>query len=122
MPGRIKPVPTRVSVSVGEAIEESEDTVIEVAFAKRDPVALRLVVVVVSSLGVFMASTVLLLRGGPAPGPTLSLLGNYLLGFEATWVGAVIGLFEGGLLGFAVGAGAAGLRGYAKLVRVARRA
>lgn len=52
-------VPTRVSVSVGEAIEESEDTVIEVAFAKRDPVALKLVVVVVSNLRVFMASTVL---------------------------------------------------------------
>ncbi len=115
-------VPTRVSVSVDEAIEEAEDAVIEVEFAKIDPLALGIAVGVVSGFGIFMASVVLLLRGGPAPGPTLSLLGNYLFGFEVTWGGAVIGLFEGGLLGFAVGALAAGLRnwtltGYAKFVR-----
>ncbi|MDO9117012.1 MAG: NAD(P)/FAD-dependent oxidoreductase [Nitrospira sp.] len=115
-------VPTRVSVSVDEAVEEAEDAVIEVAFAKIDPLALGLAVGVVSGLGIFLASAVLLLRGGAAPGPNLSLLGNYLFGFEVTWAGAVIGLVEAGLLGFAVGALAAGLRnwtltGYAKFVR-----
>lgn len=115
-------VPTRVSVSVDEAIEEAEDAVIEVEFAKIDPLALGIAVGVMSGFGIFMASVVLLLRGGPAPGPTLSLLGHYLFGFEVTWGGAVIGLFEGVLLGFAVGALAAGLRnwtltGYAKFVR-----
>ena len=69
-----------------------------------------------------MSSAILLLRGGPVVGPTLSLLGNYLFGFEVTWVGAVMGLLEGGVLGFAVGALAAGLRNwalkaYAKIVR-----
>lgn len=115
-------VPTRVSVPVDEAIAEAEDAAIEVAFAKIDPFALGVAVGVVSGLGIFLASAALLLRGGSAPGPTLSLLGNYLFGFEVTWGGAVIGLFEGGLLGFAVGALAAELRnwtlmGYAKFVR-----
>lgn len=115
-------VPTRVSVSVDEAIEEAEDAVIEVAFAKIDPLALGIAVGAVSGVGIFMASVVLLLKGGPAPGLTLSLLGNYLFGFDVTWGGAVIGLLEGGLLGCAVGALAAGLRnwtltGYAKFVR-----
>jgi hypothetical protein len=115
-------VPTRVSVSVGEAMEESEDKVIEIAFAKIDPLALGVAVGVVSGLGIFMASAILLLRSGPVVGPTLTLLGNYLFGFEVTWAGAVVGLFEGGLLGFAVGALAAGLRNralkaYAKIVR-----
>ena len=115
-------VPTRVSVSVGESIEESEDTVIEVAFAKIDPLAFGIAIGVVSGLGIFMASAILLLRGGPVVGPMLSLLGNYLIGFEVTWVGAVIGLLEGGMLGFVVGALAAGLRNwalklYAKIVR-----
>jgi hypothetical protein len=69
-----------------------------------------------------MASAILLLKDEPVVGPMLSLLGNYLIGFNVTWVGAVIGLFEGGLLGFAVGALAAGLRNralkaYAKIVR-----
>jgi hypothetical protein len=115
-------VPARVSVSVPEAIEESEDNVIEAAFAKIDPLALGVAVGVVSGLGIFMASAILLLRGGPVVGPRLSLLGNYLFGFEVTWTGAVIGLFEGGMWGFAAGALAAGLRNralkvYAKIVR-----
>ncbi|HEX7766116.1 MAG TPA: hypothetical protein VF443_05345, partial [Nitrospira sp.] len=115
-------VPTRVSVSVDEAIEEAEDAAIEVAFANIDPFALGIAVGVVSGLGIFMASAVLLLRSGPVSGPNLSLLGQYLFGFEVTWPGAVIGLFEGGLLGFAVGGVAAELRNwtlklYAKIVR-----
>jgi hypothetical protein len=115
-------VPTRVGVSVGEAIEESEDRVIEIAFAKIDPLALGVAVGVVSGLGIFVASAILLLRSGPVVGPTLSLLGNYLFGFEVTWAGAVVGLFEGGMFGFAMGGLAAGLRNlalksYAKIVR-----
>jgi hypothetical protein len=115
-------VPTRVNVSVDEAIEESEDTVIEVAFAKIDPLAFGIAIGVVSGLGIFTASAILLLRSEPPVGPTLSLLGNYLFGFEVTWTGAVIGLFEGGMVGFSVGALSAGLRNwalkvYAKIVR-----
>ena len=115
-------VPTRVTVPVDEAIVKAEDSVIEIAFAKIDPIALGIAVGVVTGLGIFMASAVLLVRGGAAPGPTLSLLGNYLFGFEVSWGGAIIGLLEGGLLGFAVGCVAAGLRNwilklYAKIVR-----
>jgi len=115
-------MPERVSVSVPEAIGESADRVIAAAFAKIDPLAMGIALSVVSGLGVFMATAILLLRGGPAVGPTLSLIGNYLLGFEVTWTGAVIGLLEGGMWGFALGAIAAGLRNsalkiYAKIVR-----
>lgn len=106
-------VPTRVSVSVDEAIAPSEEDVIEVAFAKIDPLALGIAVGVVSGLGVFLASAILLMKGGPAVGPTLSLLGNYLFGFDVTWTGAMIGLFEGGGVGWMVGALAAGLRNWA---------
>jgi len=77
---------------------------------------------IVSGLGIFIASAILLLRSGSVVGPRLSLLGNFLFGFDVTWTGAVFGLFEGGMLGFAVGALAAGLRNwalkvYAKFVR-----
>jgi hypothetical protein len=115
-------VPTRVNVSVGETIQESEDKVIEVAFAKIDPLALGVAVGVVSGLGIFLASAVLLLKGGPVVGPMLSLLGNYFIGFKVTWTGAFIGLLEAGLAGGMVGATLAGLRNwalnvYAKSVR-----
>jgi len=115
-------VPTRVSVSVDETIEKSADEVIEIAFAKIDPLALGVAVGVVSGLGIFLASAVLLLKSGPVVGPMLSLLGNYFIGFEVTWAGAFLGLIEAGLVGGAVGATAAGLwnwafKAYAKIVR-----
>jgi hypothetical protein len=111
-----------VPVQVSVATPKSEDEMIEVAFAKFDPLALGIAIGIVSGSGLFLAAAILLLRGGPIVGPTLSLLGNYLPGFNATWSGAVIGLFEGGLLGFAAGASAAALRNwshtvYAKVVR-----
>ena len=95
---------------------------IEIAFAKMDPLALGIAVGVVSGLGIFLASAVLLLKSGPVVGPMLSLLGNYFIGFEVTWAGAFLGLIEAGLVGGAVGATAAGLwnwgfKAYAKIVR-----
>ena len=51
----------------------------------------------------FLATAVLLVKGGPEVGPNLELLANYFLGFRVTWVGAFIGLLEGGVAGFALG-------------------
>jgi protoporphyrinogen oxidase len=115
-------VPTLVSVSVDEAIEKSEDEVIELAFAKVDSLALGVAVGVVSGLGVFLASAVLLLKSGSPVGPMLALLGHYFIGFEVTWAGAFLGLLEAGLAGSAIGATAAGLingtlKAYAKILR-----
>ena len=38
-------------------------------------------------------------KGGVVIGPHLSLLGNYLLGYEVSWEGAVLGFFEAGAVG-----------------------
>ena len=58
---------------------------------------------VVGGVGLFLATVILLLQPGQPVGPTLSLLGNYLLGFEASWGGALLGLVEAGAGGFAIG-------------------
>lgn len=115
-------VPARVSVPVAQAVQMLDDDAIEVAFAKLDPVALGAAVGVVFGLGIFLASAALLMKGGSVVGPTLSLLGSYLFGFEVTWPGAIIGLLESGLFGFGLGALIAGLRnwtlrGYARFAR-----
>jgi protoporphyrinogen oxidase len=98
------------------------DVLIEQAFAKLDPVALGTAVGVVAGLGLFIASAWLLVKGGPVVGPNLSLLGQYLIGFQVTWPGAFIGLIESSLWGFVVGYSMAffrnwSLSAYASLVR-----
>ena len=103
-------------------LKDCDDNVLDAAFAKLDPLALGVAFGIVCGFGVFLASAVLLLKGGSVVGPTLSLLGSYPFGFEVTWAGVFIGLFEGGLLGLGVGALAAGLWTwsldvYARIVR-----
>lgn len=117
---RLVPIP--VSVSVADEIEAQEDEVIEIAFARLDPLALGVAVGTVSAFGTLLATAILLFKGGAVVGPNLSLLKHYLFGFEMTWTGALIGFLEAGLWGLVFGFCSAGLRNwalnvYASLVR-----
>lgn len=103
----------------------SPERVIQVAFARLDPVALGAAFGLVGGLGLFMATAFLLLRGGPSVGQNLSLLGQYLLGFTATWSGAMLGFAEAALGGFGLGYVVAHLRNWgltAYAARLRRRA
>ena len=68
-----------------------------------DPIALGISGCINAGLLMFLATAVLLVKGGPEIGPNLQLLSNYLLGFEVTWMGAFVGLLEGGGVGFVFG-------------------
>jgi hypothetical protein len=73
------------------------------AFARYDPIALGTAVSTIAGAGLFVATAALLLLGGSPVGPTLSLLGNYLLGYQVSWSGAVLGFFEAATGGFLFG-------------------
>jgi protoporphyrinogen oxidase len=105
--------PTRVSVSVpAEGSVSLADELIEVAFARLDPVALGVAVGTVASLGFFLAIAFMLLKGWYMVSPNLVVLGQYFIGFSPTWAGAFIGTVEAGVLGFVLGLLAAGLRNW----------
>jgi protoporphyrinogen oxidase len=72
-------------------------------FARFDPVALGTAVGVVTGFGLFLATVVLLLKGGDPIGPSLSLLGVYFLGYQVSWSGALLGWLEASIVGFALG-------------------
>jgi len=86
------------------------DELIEAAFARLDAIALGISVGAVSGLALCIATIVLLLKGGPVVGPTLSLLNNYLIGFSVSWMGSFVGLTEATLVGFIIGFVFASLR------------
>lgn len=73
------------------------------AFARLDAVALGTATGLTAGVLIFLATVILLLKGGEVVGPNLSLLSQYFLGYEVTWVGAVVGFVEAGVLGFMVG-------------------
>ena len=81
-------------------------------FARLDPLSLGISTGVVFGAGTFLATAILLLRGGQIVGPNMSLLGQYFLGYSVTWSGAFVGLLEAGISGFVLGFIAACLRNW----------
>ncbi len=95
------PVPANGDRLVPRRLTPEE--LIEAAFAKLDPVAMGTAVGTVSGTSLFIATIILLLKGGPVIGPTLALLNNVLLGFSVSFSGALIGLVEACIGGFLLG-------------------
>ena len=87
----------------GRVTERELEDVLEATFARHDPVGIGIAVAVVAGVCLFLATAVLLLRGGPGVGHTLSVLGNYLYGYSVSWTGAVIGFFDAAVVGFVHG-------------------
>jgi hypothetical protein len=56
-----------------------------------------------AGLALFLATVVLVVRGGPNPGPHLGLLRIYLPGYNITWLGAFIGAAYAFFLGYGAG-------------------
>ena len=73
------------------------------AFPELDSVALGGAVSAVSVAALALLTGILILKGGPVVGPHLSLLGQYLFGYEVTWAGLLVGAVEIGVLSYLVG-------------------
>lgn len=88
--------PTRVQeATLRETLED--------AFSHYDEVALGGAVGVTASLGLAVATLVPFLGGDHSFIPMLSLLGQYLFGYEVSWPGLAVGMVEAGLVGYAFG-------------------
>ena len=81
----------------------SEEEALMRAVARLNAGSLALVSAALAGGALFLATLVLVLKGGPNPGPHLSLLSQYFPGYSVTMKGAFIGLFYAALLGYAVG-------------------
>jgi hypothetical protein len=84
-------------------VEPDPGRLLESAFARYDEVAMGGAVGVTASAGLAVATAVMLLGTGQDFIPMLSLLGNYLFGFEVSWPGLLVGMVEAGVLGFGLG-------------------
>lgn len=86
------------------------------AFSRLDPLALGVAIGVLFGVGIAIATAVLLIESGAAVGLHLYRLAFYLPGYEVSWPGAFIGLFEGGIAGGLLGAALAWLwNGYHRM-------
>lgn len=96
---------SRIPLASAERADEGiERLILSRGLARLDPVALAAAVGIVSGVGLFLATAILLWRGGIAVGMHLGRLAFYLPGYDVSWPGAFVGLVEAGALGAAAGA------------------
>lgn len=88
---------------VPQRVQLNPATLLAEAFAKYDPVALGAACGVLEGLFLFLATAILVIKGGDVIGPHLSLIGHYVPGYSVSWSGALVGLFLGGAGGFVFG-------------------
>jgi protoporphyrinogen oxidase len=80
------------------------------AFRKLDRVAFGLSMGAMTGLLIFLATIILVLKGGEVVGPNLQLLNQYFPGYSVTGSGSILGLCYGFVTGFVGGWGFAFLR------------
>jgi hypothetical protein len=91
---------------IGEAVEGALARV----FLKLDRQALGLSLGTFAGLFLFLATLILVLKGGDVVGPRLGMLSHYFPGYSVTVNGSLLGLFYGFITGFTCGWGFAFLR------------
>ena len=84
-------------------------------------VILGVVLGLVLGFGIFIATIILLIKGGEQVGPHLALLGQFFIGYQVTFGGSLIGFLYGLLFGFIVGYVIAGLYNWMANFREKRR-
>jgi ABC-type uncharacterized transport system fused permease/ATPase subunit len=73
------------------------------AVARLNARAWGIAIGLLSGLGLFIATIVLVIKGGPNPGPHLILLRIYFPGYRISVLGAVVGFVYAFVVGYALG-------------------
>jgi hypothetical protein len=88
---------------MSDELSSRERQAVQRAFQRVSEQGWGLAIGFLSALGLFLATVILVVKGGPDPGPHLGLLGVYLPGYRVTWTGAFIGAGYAFFLGYGVG-------------------
>jgi hypothetical protein len=82
---------------------QSDDVVLQNVMLRLNGRAWGIAMGLLFGLCLFVATNVLVLKGGPEVGPHLSLLSNYLPGYSVSFGGSIIGFIYLFVIGYAVG-------------------
>ncbi len=99
-----------------ESISGSERAALTRAFARIDPRSMAIAMGLVTGIGLALITAVLLMQGGKLVGLHLNRLNYFLPFYSVTGYGVLVGLIDGGLVGFGSGYALAKLwNGYHRL-------
>ena len=105
-------------------MQEDNDTIerlVLIELMRLNGVILGLVLGLLFGFGIFLATIILLIKGGEQVGPHLALLGQFFIGYRVTFGGSLIGFLYGLLSGFIIGYVLASLYNWVANFREQRR-
>lgn len=84
-------------------ISSETDYILIQSLTRLDKTALGVSLGVLSGLAIFLATNLLIFKGGEEIGRNLILLGQYFEGFDISFTGSLVGFFYGFISGFILG-------------------
>jgi hypothetical protein len=84
-----------------EDIELDEAAIAELL--RLNAAVVGIVLGLLGGISVFLATNLLVIKGGEVVGPHLSLLGQFFIGYEVTFWGSIVGFIDAFVFGFVVG-------------------
>jgi tetrahydromethanopterin S-methyltransferase subunit G len=91
------------TVSEGYPKIDTADQLIVQSLAKLDGQALGIALGLLFGLAIFLATNILIFKGGDEIGPNRSLLGQFFIGYEVSFTGSIIGMIYGMIAGLIIG-------------------
>ena len=88
---------------MAERLTSQEDRALRYALARANEQGWGIAIGLVAGLGLWLATAVQVVKGGPNPGPHLHLLSIYFPGYQVTWVGAFVGFVYAFVVGYGMG-------------------
>ena len=83
---------------------EPEEEMMERAVVRLNARLLGVVLGLLFGIGLFLATNMLVLKGGEQVGPHLVLLAQFFPGYRVTFLGSIIGFLYAFVVGYAIGA------------------
>lgn len=80
-----------------------EEEALEKAVVRLNAKLMGIVVGFLAGLGLFLATMILVLKGGPNVGEHLELLSQFFPGYRVTFLGSFVGFFYAFVVGFVIG-------------------
>jgi hypothetical protein len=88
---------------MSDRLTPQEQQVLRKTLARTNEQGWGIALGLLAGIGLFAATAILVLKGGPNPGPHLSLVSIYFPGYSVTWVGSIIGFIYAFVVGYAIG-------------------
>jgi uncharacterized RDD family membrane protein YckC len=86
-----------------ERLTDEEERILRYALARASEQGWGIAIGLAMGLGLWIATIMLVVKGGPDPGRHLVLLGIYFPGYSVTWLGSFVGFVYAFVVGYGVG-------------------